>query len=184
MRGLSIMLLVACLSSSAFAQPMPGGAFGGAPGGSPSGSPTGRPSNPSGKIQIGYDKRADYPGLMAKAAAQAKGAKPSNTNAPDSLDGDIFSAGNDDFGAPTALVKRANPSPTENTQASNAGKPTTPTKPRSDVGLRSDAAPARAAAQDSAKAEAEKKAAADKEKAALAAAIAALQKSSSLPVKP
>lgn len=146
--------------------------------------------NANGKVQIGYDKRADYPTIKQPLSGSA--AKPTETNAlnaptaanaqnPQNLNGNILDP---------AQNQRRNAAPTAANFLAGAPAPAAPAataapaKPRSDKALRSDSSPAREAAAAT-KAEADAKAAADKKQAeALAAAIAAAQKAGALPLKP
>lgn len=136
------------------------------------GTTSGPKLTPDGKIQIGYDKRADYRLIKqptgdpapAKQTASVPNTPTPQETAPGSLDGNITS-------------------PAANTAPAPSAAPVAP-KPRSDSTLRSDSSPAREAAAK-AQADAAAKAAEEKKKAdALAAAIAAAQKAGALPLKP
>lgn len=183
MRSITLFLLTIGLISPAMAQlqplnppvnPAPAAA-------SPAGS---QKLTPDGKVQIGYDKRADYrlikqPTGKPPAPAQAANT-PSSSASPsipqDSFDGDIFD--------PADISQPKSASPAGATAQASPAAPATPPKARSDSTLRSDSTPAREAAAK-AQAEAAAKAAEEKKKAdALAAAIAAAQKAGALPLKP
>lgn len=133
------------------------------------GTTSGPKLTPDGKIQIGYDKRADYrlikqPTGKPPAPTQAVAAPAAPSTPQNNLDGDILNS--------TAAPK---PAATATPVAA---------KPRSDSTLRSDSSPAREAAAK-AQADAAAKAAEEKKKAdALAAAIVAAQKAGALPLKP
>lgn len=185
MRPIALFLLTFSLASPAMAQLQPLNPPMNQPAAaSPAGQPGARKLTPDGKIQIGYDKRADYrlikqptgdPAGPAQAAS-APTAPGTRGNSGESLDGDIFN--------PSTAPQPAATSPAEATAQANAAAPATPPKPRSDSALRSDSSPAREAAAK-AQAEAAAKAAEQKKQAdALAAAIAAAQKAGALPLKP
>jgi hypothetical protein len=180
MRAPTLFLLTFSLISPAMAQLQPLNPPGStAP--AAAGQPGTRKLTPDGKIQIGYDKRADYrlikqptgePATSTPATSAANTpTAPTNPNPNQNLDGNIFNPQSAPQPAPTPAVAAAPAAPAA-------------AKPRSDSALRSDSSPARDAAA-AAQAAAASKAAEEKKKAdELAAAIAAAQKAGALPLKP
>lgn len=173
MRHIVLFLLTFSLISPAIAKLEPLNPPATQPSPAPSaGASSGPKLTPDGKIQIGYDKRADYRLIKqptgdpapAKQTASVPNTPTPQEPAPGSLDGNITSPAANTAPAPSAAPVAA--------------------KPRSDSALRSDSSPAREAAAK-AQAEAAAKAAEEKKKAdALAAAITAAQKAGALPLKP
>lgn len=158
MRALTLIFLCLAFTGPAFAQLQPNNPPLNAPAAATSPKGTGQ-LNANGKIQIGYDKRADYPNIKQPVSGSA--AKPAETNAlnaptaanvqnPQNLNGNILNS---------AQGQRKNTAPTGATFVTGSPAPVAPSsaaapaKPRSDSALRSDSSTAREAA-DKARAEA------------------------------
>lgn len=103
-----------------------------------------KPLTANGKIQIGYEKRADYPtikqGAAAKAAAAttaANGAAPTNTNRVN-LDGNILPPGVS--GIPSPSFNRSQPGANPNNALPAQAQAAAAKKPRGDSALKGDSA--------------------------------------------
>jgi hypothetical protein len=183
MRALTLFLLTACLASPALAKlelinpPATPSAIPTAAATATSSPNAAAPApSASGKIRIGYDKRADYPKIKQTLSGRApspNAADTSSTPNTQNHDGTVAS--------PAQAPIKKSPFTTKAIAAQAPVAPT-PAKPRSDAALRSDSSPARDAAK-AAQTEAAAKAAADQAKAdAIGAAIAAAQKAGATPV--